>query len=168
LHFYYQPQYYQSPFNQIAYQPVIRNPLVQTSPRHQGTQYSSHSPHLAQYNAPSAQRQQTPQQQPSNGSRSPYPPVDSEMLYESAKESNKLMKEASMVLDRLASSREFGARLMTVAQSSNTQEVRRLIQSVGITSDVKIIYNPDGLELEFSSKVQNRDCCKLSISLRWR
>ncbi|KGR78938.1 hypothetical protein CD33_00660 [Ureibacillus sinduriensis BLB-1 = JCM 15800] len=104
--------------------------------------------------------------QPSN--RSPYPPVDPELLYESANQSSKLMKEASMVLDKLASSKEFGARLMDVAQQSRTDEVERLIHSVGITSDVEVTYNPDGLELVFKSKVKNMDCCKLSISLRWR
>ena len=166
MHYFYQPHYFQAPYNQTAYQPIVRTPLVNHSPVHQPTQHAhpNHLRYVAQHNGSTAQHNQN--QHPSNGS--PYPPVDPELLYESANQSNKLMKEASMVLDRLASSKEFGARLMDVAQHSNTEEVERLIHSVGITSDVEIKYNPDGLELEFKSKVQNLDCCKLSISLRWR
>lgn len=168
LHYYYQTNYYQSPYYQPAYQPVVRNRGVNTRFIHQGAQYSNPMRYFAQHNVVPEQSNQNQQQPPLNGSPSPYPGVDSELLYESAKQSTKLMKEASMVLDKLASSREFGARLMNVAQHSNTQEVERLIHSVGITSDVKINYNPDGLELEFHSKVQSLDCCKLLISLRWR
>ncbi|QCR31209.1 hypothetical protein [Lysinibacillus sp. SGAir0095] len=170
MYYYYQPRYHPSPYNQIAAQPIVRASMVNHSPiYHQGAQHSNpmhpnYSQYIAQHNGLPQQRRQN--QQPPNGS--PYPPVDPELLYESAKQSNKLMKEASLVLDKLASSKEFGARLMDVAQHSNTQEVERLIHSVGITSDLKINYNPDGLELEFKSKVQNLDCCLLSISLRWR
>ena len=166
MHYFYQPYYFQAPYHQTAYQPVVRTPLDNQSAMYQPAQHThpNHFRHVAQRNGTPAQQNQ----QPSNGSPSPYPAVDPELLYESANQSNKLMKEASMVLDKLASSKEFGARLMDVAQHSNTEEVERLIHSVGITSDVEINYNPDGLELEFKSKVQNLDCCKLSISLRWR
>ena len=169
MHYYYQPHYYQTPYNSNTYQqPVVRAPLSNHHPMHQPAHHAQPNlmRYVAQRNVAPAQRNPNPQ--PSNGSPSPYPAVDPELLYESANESNKLMKEASLVLDKLASSKEFGARLMDVAQHSNTEEVERLIHSVGITSDVDIKYNPDGLELEFKSKVQNLDCCKLSISLRWR
>lgn len=159
MHYLNQPYYYWSPYT--------HQPNTNPSPIHHQAHHSHINPNMryvAQHNGALAQRTQNPQ--PAN--RSPYPPVDPDLLYESANQSNKLMKEASMVLDKLASSKEFGARLMDVAQQSNTEEVERLIHSVGITSDVKIKYNPDGLELEFNSKVKNLDCCKLSISLRWR
>jgi len=167
LHYYYQPRYYPSPYSQTAIQNVVNSPFTNPSPMHHSAHHSHTNPnmrYLAQHNG--AQAQRGGNTQPSN--RSPYPPVNPDLLYESANQSNKLMKEASMVLDKLASSKEFGARLMDVAQHSNTKEVERLIHSVGITADVDIKYNPDVLELEFKSKVQNLDCCKLSISLRWR
>lgn len=97
-----------------------------------------------------------------------YPSVDASLLYESANESKKLMKDASKVLDKLAESKEFDADLMYAAQASDIEEVNRLIHSIGITSDVDVHYNPDGLRLEFRSQVANIDCCKLSIALRWR
>lgn len=155
MYYFYQPHYFQSPHT-TAYQPGLNSPLTNPSPMH----HSHINPNM-RYVA-----QRNPNTQPAN--RSQFPPVDPDLLYESANQSTKLMKEASMVLDKLASSKEFGARLMDVAQHSNTKEVERLIHSVGITSDVEIDYNPDGLELKFKSKVKNLDCCKLSISLRWR
>ncbi|MFC7686481.1 hypothetical protein [Ureibacillus sp. GCM10028918] len=162
MHYFYQPHYYQSPYNYAAYHPVARNQVVNPMYQPSIPMHANQLQYVVQH--PGVPGSQNPQPL----SRSPYPPVDPELLYESAIQSNKLMKEASMVLDKLASSKEFGARLMDVAQQSNSQEVERLIHSVGITSDVEIKYNPDGLELEFKSKVKNLDCCKLSISLRWR
>ena len=168
MYYYFQPRYYQSPYTQAAYQPVVNSPLRNPSrPMHHTAHHSQVNPNMryvAQHNGVPEQHGQN--QQPQN--RSSFPPANPDFLYESAKESNKLMKEASMVLDKLASSKEFDARLMDFAQQSNTKEVKNLIQSVGITSDVDIKYNPDGLELEFKSKVKDQDCCKLSISLRWR
>ncbi|WP_163581961.1 hypothetical protein [Gracilibacillus saliphilus] len=97
-----------------------------------------------------------------------YQSIDPSFLYQSANESKKLMKDASMVLNKLSDSKEFDAELMYAAQSSDIVEVKRLINSIGVTSDVDINYNPDGLRLEFASKVDNTDCCRLSIALRWR
>ena len=151
----------------------IANPSPSPSPVHQSApnanfarQAPNYSGYVAQRNGGPAPQNPNPNPQPTN--RSPFPPVNPDLLYESAKESNKLMKEASMVLDKLASSKEFDAQLMDVAQRSNKEEVERLIRSIGITSDVAIHYNPDGLQLEFSSKVKEVDCCKLNVSLRWR
>lgn len=167
MYYFYQPRYNTSPYAQHAvYLPVAGTQVVNHSPvyQHPNPVIPNYLYYVVQHNDVPEQPGQTPQ--PKN--LSPYPTVDPELLYESANQSNKLMKEASMVLDRLASSKEFGARLMDVAQHSNTAEVERLIHSVGITSDVDITYNPNGLELEFKSKVKDLDCCKLSISLRWR
>ncbi|HEU5140053.1 MAG TPA: hypothetical protein VFT51_08770 [Bacillales bacterium] len=97
-----------------------------------------------------------------------YPQMDPNLLYQSANESKKLMKEASLVLDKLSESKEFDADLMYAAQASDIAEVKRLVHSIGVTSDVDIHYNPDSLRLEFKSKVADMDCCRLSIALRWR
>lgn len=100
--------------------------------------------------------------------RQQYPPVDANLLYQSANETKKLMDDASIVLNKLAESQEFDAELMYAAQISDSEKVDRLIHSTGITSEVDITYNPDGLRLEFISQVANTDCCKLRIALRWR
>lgn len=96
------------------------------------------------------------------------PSVDPNLLYKSANQTKILMKEASMVLDKLAESKEFDSELMYAAQASNLEEVKRLILSLGVTSEVDVHVNPDGLRLEFSSQVQNVDCCRLLIALKWR
>jgi hypothetical protein len=97
-----------------------------------------------------------------------YPPVDPNLLYQSANQSKKLMKDASMVLNKLAEAKEFDAKLMYAAETSDIEEVKRLIHSIGVTSDVDIKYNPDSIRLEFTSKEANLDCCRLLMALRWR
>lgn len=98
----------------------------------------------------------------------PYPPVDPTLLSQSAQQFKKLMKEGSKVLDKLADSKVFDEMLMYAAQESNIKEVKRLIQSIGVSSDIDIQFNPDGLRLTFISQVQNMNCCKLTMALRWR
>ncbi|MFB4166930.1 hypothetical protein [Virgibacillus sp. JSM 102003] len=100
--------------------------------------------------------------------REQYPPVDANLLYQSANETKKLMDDASIVLNKLAESHEFDAELMYAAQVADTAKVERLIHSTGIKSEVDIHYNPDGLRLILISQVANTDCCKLQIALRWR
>lgn len=97
-----------------------------------------------------------------------YPDVNPEMLNQSAQASQKLMAEASTVLNELATSKDFSKKLMSAAQQSNSEEVKRLIDSLGVTSDVDIHYNPDGLRLQFKTDVENVHCCTLTIALRWR
>ncbi|KGR86669.1 hypothetical protein CD30_18960 [Ureibacillus massiliensis 4400831 = CIP 108448 = CCUG 49529] len=97
-----------------------------------------------------------------------YPPVDPNLLYKSANETKKLMSDASKVLDKLSSSKDFGSKVMYFAERSDIEEVKRLIKTTGIKRDVKIDYNPDGLRLEFDSTTENVPCCKLFVTLRWR
>lgn len=115
-------------------------------------------------------QQQNRQQQQNQGSNAPfqYPPVDANLLNQSAIETRKLMREASIILNKFATSKEFGAQLMDSAQRSNMEEVNRLISSIGVHSEVKVRYNPDGLILELVSDLDESECCRLSISLRWR
>ncbi|MBD8067671.1 hypothetical protein [Bacillus sp. PS06] len=100
--------------------------------------------------------------------RQQLPVVDPNLLYQSANASKKLMNDASIVLNRLSVSKEFDSSLMAAAQASNKNEVKRLIQSTGVTSDVDVKYSPDGITLEFNSAEDPQDCCKLTIALRWR
>ena len=70
------------------------------------------------------------------------------------------------MLDKLAESKEFSADIMNAAQASNTEEVKRLIYSLGVTSDLDVHYTPESLRVEFKSKVENVDCCRLVLGLR--
>jgi|SRR5690606_31770892 len=96
-----------------------------------------------------------------------FPDVNTGYLHQSAQETRKLMREASIVLDQFADSEEFSKKVMDSAQKSNMNEVERLIKSLGITSDVHVNFNPDGLKLEFISKVEDTECCRLTVALRW-
>jgi hypothetical protein len=78
-----------------------------------------------------------------------------------------LMKEANVVLNKLAESKPFAKKIMYAAQHSNIKEVEMLIQSTGIKSKVDTSFNPDGINLKLSSKVGSMDCCHLTIALRW-
>jgi hypothetical protein len=97
-----------------------------------------------------------------------YPPVDPTLFSQSAIAMQKLMKDGSLILKKLAESKEFASKVMSAAQESDTKKVQQLIQSIGIQSKVDIYYNPDGIRLTLSSKVEQIDCCKLAISLRWK
>ncbi|MEN2766665.1 hypothetical protein [Ornithinibacillus xuwenensis] len=96
-----------------------------------------------------------------------FPNVNPDHLYEAANETRVLMREASVVLDRFAGSKEFGKRVMSAAQKSNMPEVKRLIKSIGVTSDIDVNYNPDELRMAFISKIKNTECCRLTVALRW-
>ncbi|RHW33392.1 hypothetical protein D1B33_15200 [Lysinibacillus yapensis] len=92
-----------------------------------------------------------------------FPPVNPDMLHQSANDSNQLMKDASILLDQLSTSKSFGRQLMDHAQRSENAQVSRLIKSLGLTSEIKVSYNPDNIRIQLRSKG-----AEMVISLRWR
>lgn len=97
------------------------------------------------------------------------PRAEPNLLYQSANESKKLMKDASIVLDKLFVSNEFDAKLLNGLPAS-IYEVNSIIHSIrsasGITSEVSADYtdyNPGVLKLSFASRGAS-----IEISLRWR
>lgn len=99
-----------------------------------------------------------------------YPPIDPEIFQQSANETKKLMNDANVILDKLAESKEFDAKLMEAAQVADEEEVNRLVHSLDIATEVDVSFNPDNLRLEFRSKAGDMDmeCCRLLIAVRWR
>lgn len=156
MYYFHLPPLYPLPYGQTAYHPFSISPTVQSARLQQPI--SQRSTSISQLKPSS----------PSSAQKPEFPAVNPSHLYESAKRSRKLMSEASILLDHLATSKEFDTKLMEAAQRSNTAEVTRLIRSLGISADVDVHYNPDGLRLEFTSKIDGVDCCRLLISLRWR
>lgn len=94
--------------------------------------------------------------------------VDITVFNESLIAYKQLLREASTVLDHLADSKQFASQVMGAAQGSNTQEVERLLHSIGIKSKFKVTYNPDGIHVKFWSDVQGSECCQLDMAIRWR
>lgn len=97
----------------------------------------------------------------------PYPDVDPTLFNQSAIAMQTLMKDASILLNKLAESKEFDSKIMKAAQQSNSKAVDELIKSTGIQSTVNTSFNPDGIQLKLSSKAGGTECCHLTITLRW-
>ncbi|ASN03864.1 hypothetical protein [Virgibacillus necropolis] len=94
--------------------------------------------------------------------------VDPTLFYQSAKEFKQLMKNATVVLNKLSESEDFAYKVMDAAQQNKTEKVKELIESTGVPGDVEISYNPDGINITMISKVEDTDCCKLVMAIRWR
>jgi hypothetical protein len=116
---------------------------------------------------PSRQVQYTPYKPYDQRPWRQFPDVDPTFFEQSAKSMQMLMKDASLVLNRLADSKTFASKVMSAAQQSNKNEVDKLIKSTGIKSKVETTFNPDGIHLKLSSTVGTAECCHLTIALRW-
>lgn len=95
------------------------------------------------------------------------PSVNPSVFMTSAKHMQIIMKDASILLAKMSTSRKFSFDLMTAAQNSNHEKVSQLLKGTGVQTMPKVSYTPDGLKLDFSSFAEDMDCCHLSLSLRW-
>lgn len=95
------------------------------------------------------------------------PEINPNIFMTSAQQMQRLMKDASILLDKMASSRKFSLALMEAAQASNQAKVNQVIKETGIVTIPKITYTPDGLKLYFKANAENVDCCHLTLNLRW-
>ncbi len=97
-----------------------------------------------------------------------FPPLDVNMFNQSAIAFKNLLKDASTFLDHLADHKDFASTIMSAAQESDSKKVEKLIKSTGITSNVEPSFNPDGLTVLLIANVKGTDCCKLTMTFRWR
>ncbi|WP_445492365.1 hypothetical protein [Niallia sp. 03133] len=95
------------------------------------------------------------------------PNVNTNQLIQSAQDSLSLLKDAEIILTKIAQSSEFSRQLMSAAQASQIQAVNKLIQSLGLNNLPRISYNPDGITFNFDHKNQPPHCCYFSIQLKW-
>ncbi|KMJ59284.1 hypothetical protein AB685_06925 [Bacillus sp. LL01] len=96
-----------------------------------------------------------------------YPEVDATLFAESAESMQQLMQEASIILKKLSDSKQFASEVMGAAQQGNKEKVSQLLISTGVHSGVEVDFNPDGINLNMTSEVEGKDCCHLTITLRW-
>ncbi len=94
-----------------------------------------------------------------------YPEVDTSMFLQSISTLRAISNEPIMILDKL-SDQTFSHQLITAAQADQSDEVDRLFQSIGTTSDITTNYNPTGISITLRSD-QNASCCYFTIYLRW-
>lgn len=102
-----------------------------------------------------------------NPFRRQYQEVDPAIFMSSAKHMKPLLKDAGTLLNKMADSWKFAFDLMSAAQESNQQKVETIIKGAGISLVPKITYNPDGLNLYFTSIDNQVECCHLTLQLRW-
>ncbi|WP_428909879.1 hypothetical protein [Niallia sp. Krafla_26] len=96
-----------------------------------------------------------------------FPPVDIDQLEKSIQRFQELIQQASLLINRLANSKEFARDLMSAAQESNKQRVNQLIRSTGVSIKINTSFTPTGIRIELSNSKFEGDCCQLLIALRW-
>ncbi|WP_188455524.1 hypothetical protein [Virgibacillus oceani] len=100
--------------------------------------------------------------------RPDFPDVNPNFFHESAGAFRQLLNDAAIILNKLADSREFAYKVMDAAQKNELDKVEELIRSTGIKGDIEVNYNPDGINLKMGSKIEDTECCKLDMAIRWR
>ncbi|WP_203362102.1 hypothetical protein [Bacillus sp. REN10] len=97
-----------------------------------------------------------------------YPQVNVTLFKQSAQSMKNLLRETTLLVNKLSDSPGFAYQVMNAAQQANQKEVERLIKSAGVTSKATISFNPDSIHLELSSKTGSTNCCHLTVALRWQ
>jgi len=96
-----------------------------------------------------------------------YPNVDTQQLEASVHRFQQLIKQAELLINKLANSKQFAHDLMSAAQVSDEKKVMKLIKSTGITIKVKTAFTPTGIRIILDNAKYGGDCCDLLIALRW-
>ncbi|MDM5299320.1 inner spore coat protein [Bacillus pumilus] len=91
-----------------------------------------------------------------------YPPVDAHSFQRAAKESMRLVADASLITQQISSSLAFAQRIMRAAEHSDTASVIRILKQIGVKSNVDIRFSPEGIRI-FLSLTSSR----LLLLLRW-
>lgn len=98
---------------------------------------------------------------------SPYPPVNTTRFHTSATNSMQLMKQANLLVTKIADSHSFADELMSSAQSSNQKKVEEMIASTGITTSKQTTFTPDGIRIHLQNKNEDGVSCDLILILQW-
>jgi hypothetical protein len=96
-----------------------------------------------------------------------FPPVDIHKLDVSVHKFQTLIRQADLLVNKLAEDPKFTKELMSAAQQSNKRRVNELILSTGITLRVKSTFTPSGIKIILDNSGMEEDCCNLLIGLKW-
>ncbi|TDU09236.1 hypothetical protein [Bacillus subtilis] len=94
--------------------------------------------------------------------RPPAPANNIDTFIRSAKQAAGLFADAQLVLGRIAGSRELSRRILTAAEQSDKQTIKRLIKQLGVRHEVDTVFNPDGIYISLIG-TQSR----MILALRW-
>ncbi|MGG5252358.1 hypothetical protein ACQYAD_02290 [Neobacillus sp. SM06] len=101
--------------------------------------------------------------------RNLYPPVNTATFEESIHSIQFLMKQGSILLNRLGDV-PFAAKIMTAAQQGNKAKVDQLIKSIGLNVPVSTHYTPSGIVFSLTTGTGPHapgSCCTLTVSMKW-
>lgn len=96
-----------------------------------------------------------------------YPDVDIHQLEVSVHKFQRLMRQADLLVNKLADDPQFAYALMHAAQESNEAKVNALVKSTGITIKVSTTFTPTGIRIILDNSGLEGDCCQLLIALKW-
>jgi hypothetical protein len=96
-----------------------------------------------------------------------FPPVNIQKLDVSVHKFQTLIREADLLVNKLAADPVFTKELMSAAQQSNKTRVNELILSTGITLRVKTTFTPTGIKIIIDNSGMEGECCDLLIGLQW-
>ncbi|WP_078544250.1 hypothetical protein [Litchfieldia alkalitelluris] len=97
-----------------------------------------------------------------------YPEINTETFVNSAKTTKKLVQESELICNQITTSEAFAKELMGAAQVSDDRKVKELLKTTGISSTVNTNYTPDGINIILSRSLNDIECCRLNLALRWR
>ncbi|WNR44903.1 hypothetical protein [Paenibacillus roseipurpureus] len=95
-----------------------------------------------------------------------FPPVDTKILSHSAVTSEHLLKDASLLVKKLADP-AIAQQLMTSAQTGNQKEVDRIVHTFGSQSAIETSYTPTAIQFVVGPRMTGSPCCKLTLMLKW-
>nr|WGD91300.1 hypothetical protein P5665_10535 [Bacillus subtilis] len=94
--------------------------------------------------------------------RPPAPANNIDTFIRSARHTAGIFADAQLVLYRIAGSRELSRRILTAAEQSDKQTIKRLIKQMGVRHEVDTVFNPDGIYISLIG-TQSR----IILALRW-
>lgn len=94
--------------------------------------------------------------------RLPAPANNIDTFIRSARQAAGIFADAQLVLGRIAGSRELSRRILTAAEQSDKQTIKRLIKQMGVRHEVDTVFNPDGIYISLIG-TQSR----IILALRW-
>ncbi|WP_010174544.1 hypothetical protein [Bacillus coahuilensis] len=97
-----------------------------------------------------------------------FPPVDPNIFMNSAKTTLPIMEDGILLMKKISTDVQFATHIMDAAQQSDNQKVKKLVNSIGMTTEPSLNFNPDGFSIHFMESDGSADCCKVDLSVRWR
>ncbi|MYL19153.1 hypothetical protein GLW04_04575 [Halobacillus litoralis] len=96
-----------------------------------------------------------------------YPEVEVSSFRESAMTMQEFIKEAEGLVEKIHDDESYAGQIMMAAQQSDDEKVVNLLGEY-LSSPFQTAYNPDRLKVTLGTSGGRRDCCRLTLILRWR